>query len=92
MYGASRYPCQFGLACSLLLLRLPAASFVRGQPVLFRCMGIIDVFVKFGFRFPLFQNDVIFDIKLAHDALKELVETNTCKYTIEVATLLNVPF
>ena len=35
VYGASRYPCQFGLACSLLLLRLHAASFIWGQPVCF---------------------------------------------------------
>ena len=35
LYWASRYPCQFGLACSLLQLRLPAASFVRGQPFSF---------------------------------------------------------
>ena len=35
---------------------------------------------------------VIFaNIKLACDALKELIETNSSKYSIEVATHLNVP-
>ena len=30
-------------------------------------------------------------LNFAHDAFKELLETNFCKYTIEVVTLLNVP-
>ena len=49
------------------------------------------VSVKFVLKlFKLFQSNLA-NIKLARDALKELIETNSSKYAFEVATHLNVP-
>ena len=51
------------------------------------------MFEKLAVKFPLlFQSGSFSILKLAHDALKELVGTNSCKYLIEVATHINVPF
>ena len=43
-------------------------------------------FVKFVLKFIVVSEVSSIGIKLARDALKELIETNSSKYTIEVAT------
>ena len=42
--------------------------------------------------FPYFRVVYFSIVKLAHDVLKELVGTNSCKYSIEVATHLKCTF
>ena len=51
------------------------------------------MFVKLAVKFPLlFQSGYFSILKLAHDALKELVRTNSCKYSFMVATHLKCTF
>ena len=47
--------------------------------------------MKFVLKFIVVSEVSSIVIKLARDALKELIETNSSKYAFEVATHLNVP-
>ena len=48
-------------------------------------------FVKFVVKLSIVSEVLFSIIKLTQDALKELIETNCCKYAYEVATHLKVP-
>ena len=65
---------------------------VRGQPLVKLYIHVQDVFVNFVVKL-LIVSEVVFSIiKLAQDALRELVEINSCEYEYLVATHLIVFF
>ena len=62
---------------------------VRGQPFVKQYEHVQDVFVNFVVKL-LIVSEVVFSIiKLAQDALRELVEINSCEYEYLVVTPSN---
>ena len=83
-------PCLVCSNLSLRPLQLATNSCCKGATICksFECK--LCVFVKFVVKLSIMSEFCLSIIKLT-DALKELIETNCCKYDIEVASHLNVP-
>ena len=64
---------------------------VRGQPLVNLYEHVQHVLVKLVLKLSIISECSFSIIKLTQDALKELLEINSCKYYVEVAThLINV--
>ena len=59
---------------------------IRGQSFVNLCEHVQDIFVKLVLEVSIISECIIGIIKLAHDALKELVRIKSCKYDSLIAT------
>ena len=56
------------------------------------CEHVQDVLVNFVVKLSIVSEVVFLIIKLVQDALKELIETNCCKYDLEGCHLLKFTY